>query len=148
MGSSAAQGPQMTTQYGLPPPKVQRPGYPPAQGVSKTADSGEYYQSTENDYYRTWQMQRHLQAMGQRTLSSPRALPKQLPPPPYNTNAHSASGSSSSDSYQRNQQYGSEHIYESPKFDRKAFPDPAQGAFFDEDDDPLSRDCGNGKLTV
>ena len=70
-------------------PRASKAGLPVPK--PSDTDSVQTYQSTGNDYYRTWQLSRHG---GQATL-----------PPPYIDHRHS-------------QQYP-EHIYESPKFERK-----------------------------
>ena len=59
-------------------------------------DSLKTYQSMGNDYYRTWQLQRHLSS--------------DLGPPPYCEQARLAAGGKVP---------YVEHIYESPKFDRR-----------------------------
>ena len=66
-----------------------------------------YGSAGENNYYRTWEMQRHGMKDG-------RDLP--IPPPPYPH--HPSLTSSSGDGV--NPRYV-EHIYESPKFERRQF---------------------------
>ncbi|KAK2146945.1 hypothetical protein LSH36_577g02040 [Paralvinella palmiformis] len=116
-----------------PPPDIQygpssvpdKPEVPLSRPYSKTGDSTEYYHSTENDYYRTWQMQRHV------PQNSPLpAVPTTIPPPPYHAKSpvlggeshlHATSGNQGKSGYQKSTYPPNEHIYESPKFERKDY---------------------------
>jgi hypothetical protein len=73
---------------------------------------GEAYMPNENDYYRTWQLQRHAPA--QNTPSSHYPYPPHSPRP-SGDNGHDGEGSK----YTFNQHDQVEHIYESPKFARR-----------------------------
>ena len=75
------------------------------------------YETNENNYYRTWQLQQrahHQQQQQQQLQHQQQRASKQgeLPPPPY----HPISTSSSE------QCRYVDHVYESPKFDRRDFP--------------------------
>nr|UCK81578.1 Gal-binding and CUB domains containing receptor 15 [Arenicola marina] len=89
-------------------PRVVQPEV--AVDPSKTiTDIGYYGQNSENDYYRTWQMQQQQRACAGRTPSA------SLPPPPYRPLSTDSSFSVA------NSGRFAEHIYESPKFDRHPY---------------------------
>ena len=87
-------------------------GYAGSQ-VIKSYDP--YGSAGENNYYRTWEMQRH-------GLKEGRDLP--IPPPPYH---HTSAASSNGDG--TNPRYA-EHIYESPKFERRQLSDEQHSCEF------------------
>ena len=71
--------------------------------AEKERGSLEVYNPGENNYYRTWQLQQR--AGKQTTIQG-----SELPPPPYHPVSTSSDG--------RDSRYV-EHVYESPKFDRR-----------------------------
>ncbi len=82
-------------------PRVESRGVP--------APPGEAYLPNENDYYRTWQLQRHGPVQGSQHESS-----SSYPLAP--SSPHSIVGDNNGSKYMFNQV---EHIYESPKFERR-----------------------------
>ena len=85
-------------------------GYAGSQ-VIKSYDP--YGSAGENNYYRTWEMQRHGMKDG-------RDIP--VPPPPYPSSVPT-NGDGINPRYV-------EHIYESPKFERRQFSDEQPGGEF------------------
>ena len=130
------QGP-FEVQYGPTPPH-DKPVIPLTQSYHKTGDSTEYYHSTENDYYRTWQIQRHM------PQSTPLpAVPSDIHPPSYNFHgAHTSStqdvtstGNINNTGYHHDSYSPQQHIYESPKFNRKGFSRGDSGEYYELDQD-------------
>ena len=75
---------------------------------SENKQSDPYPYMSENDYYRTWQMQRHLvpnKGTGSGTAAHPVSRQQHLPP--------------SYDTMDSSSHRGTDHIYESPKFERR-----------------------------
>ena len=102
--------------------------------ISKSSEHLESYQSTENDYYRTWQMQKHGQIPVSPALRGGGAMQGQLPTgqdqqmsvqyygPSMEDRTGTGTGFATYNS--DNKSRYSEHIYESPKFERKEFVPP------------------------
>ncbi len=116
---TAARGPP-EIQYGPTQPHNK----PLTQSYNMTGNSTEYCHSTNNDYYRTWQMQRHIPQ-----FTPLPAIPSAIPPPSCNVHvAHMPStqvvtspGNMHTSGYQDSSYPSIEHIYESPKFGRKDY---------------------------
>ena len=90
---------------GVGVPDGRQYGYAGSQ-VIKAYDP--YNAAGENNYYRTWQLQRHG------GVKEGRDLP--IPPPPYHHQVSTHSSNGADPRYV-------EHIYESPKFERRQFPE-------------------------
>ena len=74
--------------------------------------------SAENDYYRTWQLQRHSQLPPRR--ANPHFGPAEIPIQYYDERTGTGPGFATYNAETPGSRY-SEHIYESPNFDRKDF---------------------------
>ncbi|ELU02936.1 hypothetical protein CAPTEDRAFT_222884 [Capitella teleta] len=120
------------------------------QSMSKSQDNlGSYVSSTENDYYRTWQLQRHSQqpppahAHGLSPTPSP-FTPGLVPVQYYDERTGTGPGLATYNSDNRSRY--SEHIYESPNFERKDFGITADGVpvdYFELDpDSPINHNPG------
>ena len=80
--------------------------------IQKSRDQMDPYGTNENNYFRTWQLP---QRSGRSIKNS------ELPPPPY-VPASTLSGGSDSSRYRH-----VEHVYESPKFDRREMAQSGSG---------------------